>query len=165
MTKPGPVDLSLLTNENEGPRPGVDSEITWLLHRAAQRMRVATSEQSEKHGLHLREYIVRSALHKTAGLTQGELGKAVGLDKTTLTSELDRLEQRDLIVRTSHPRDRRIRIPQITETGEALRAEVAQACAQAEDAALSPFSDAEVCALRRMLFAIIGDHADPGSCL
>jgi len=41
-----------------GPRPSLDSEITWLLHRTAQRMRGATSEVAEKHGLALRDYIV-----------------------------------------------------------------------------------------------------------
>lgn len=66
-----------------GASPSVDSEITWLLHRAAQRVRGATGEQAEKHGLTLRDYIVLSALHKTPGLTQGDLGRSLGLDKTT----------------------------------------------------------------------------------
>src|SRR5690348_6562152 len=86
--------------------PSADSEITWLLHRAAQRMRSATGGQAERHGIQLRDYIVLSALDKTPNLTQGELGKALGLDKTTLMSQLDRLEQLGLVVRRSDPRDR-----------------------------------------------------------
>lgn len=145
--------------------PAVDSEITWLLHRAAQRMHGATGEQAEKHGLQLRDYIVLSALHKTAGLTQGELGKTLGLDKTTLMSQLDRLERRDLVVRRPDPRDRRVRIPEITEAGNVLRATVASACTGVETAALSSFSQAQVHTFRRMLFDIIGDSEDRGSCL
>src|SRR6202030_2066733 len=95
--------------------PAVDSEITWLLHRAAQRLRSATGEQTEKHGIQLRDYIVLSALDKTPHLTQVELAKALGLDKTTLMSQLDRLERTGLVVRHSDPRDRRTRIPEITE--------------------------------------------------
>ncbi len=102
--------------------PSADSEITWLLHRAAQRMHAATGEQAEKHGLQLRDYIVLSALDKTPNLAQGELGKALGLDKTTLMSQLDRLERMSLVVRRSDPRDRRARIPEITEAGNVLRA-------------------------------------------
>ena len=145
--------------------PTVDSEITWLLHRAAQRMRTATGEQAEKHGIQLRDHIVLSALHKTPNLTQVELGKTLGLDKTTLMSQLDRLERAELIHRQSDPRDRRTRIPQITAQGEAVRSSVADASEQVEKAALAGFSDDQVALFRRMLFEIIGETNDPGSCL
>lgn len=145
--------------------PSVDSEITWLLHRAAQRMRGATGGQAEQHGLQLRDYIVLSALHKTPNLTQGELGKTLGLDKTTLMSQLDRLERMGLVVRRPDPRDRRARIPEITEAGNALRGKVAGACTSVEAAALDSFSTDQVQVFRRMLFEIIGDSEDRGSCL
>jgi DNA-binding MarR family transcriptional regulator len=151
--------------EAAGPRPAIDSEITWLLHRAAQRMRAATGETAEKHGLTLRDYIVLSALDKTPGLTQGELGKTLGLDKTTLMSQLDRLEHRGLVERHSAPGDRRLRIPVITAAGETLRAKVADACAAAEAAVLHPFRPQQVQDLRRLLMTIIGDSSDRGSCL
>ncbi len=146
-------------------KPSADSEITWLLHRAAQRMRGATGEQAEKHGLQLRDYIVLSALGMTPNLTQGELGKALGLDKTTLMSQLDRLERMGLIVRRSDPRDRRARIPEITGAGSAIRAKVARACDRVEAAALNSFSQDQVQAFRRILSEIIGDSQDRGSCL
>jgi MarR family transcriptional regulator, organic hydroperoxide resistance regulator len=155
----------MLSPSTPGLGPSVDSEITWLLHRAAQHMRATTGEQAEKHGLQLRDYIVLSALDKTPDLTQGELGKALGLDKTTLMSQLDRLERRDLVVRRSDPRDRRTRIPVITEAGSALRAKVADACDAAEAAALTSFGHDQIQTLRHMLFEIIGDSEDPGSCL
>ena len=146
-------------------KPSADSEITWLLHRAAQRMRGATGEQAEKHGLQLRDYIVLSALGMTPNLTQGELGKALGLDKTTLMSQLDRLERMGLIVRRNDPRDRRARIPEITGAGNAIRAEVARACDRVEAAALNRFSQDQVQVFRRILSEIIGDSQDRGSCL
>jgi DNA-binding MarR family transcriptional regulator len=145
--------------------PSLDSEITWLLHRAAQRLHAVTGEQAEAHGLQLRDYIVLSALDKSEGLTQGELAKALGLDKTTLMSQLDRLERSGLVVRRQDPRDRRARIPEITATGAALREKVAEACGGAEAAALAAFSEDQVQDLRRMLVHIIGDTADRGSCL
>jgi len=128
-------------------------------------MRGATGEQADKHGIQLRDYIVLSALDKTPNLSQAELGKTLGLDRTTLMSQLDRLERTGLVVRRSDPRDRRIRIPEITEAGNALRAKVASACATAEAAALNSFSQDQVQTFRRMLFDIIGDSEDRGSCL
>ncbi len=153
------------TPEAAGPCPAVDSEITWLLHRAAQRLRGATGRVAEEHGLSLRDYIVLSALSKTPGLTQGELGRTLGLDKTTLMSQLDHLERRHLVVRHSAPHDRRLRIPAITGDGEALRATVADAGEAVEASVLSGFAADEVQAFRRMLFTIIGNTEDRGSCL
>ena len=147
------------------PRPSADSEITWLLHRAAQRMRGATGEQAEKHGVRLRDYIVLSALDKSPNLTQVELAKALGLDRTTLMSQLDGLERMGLVVRRSDPRDRRARIPEITEAGNVLRAKVASACDQVEQATLGNFRQDHVQILRRLLVDIIGDSEDRGSCL
>ena len=128
-------------------------------------MRSATGGQAEKHGIQLRDYIVLSALDKTPNLTQGELGKALGLDKTTLMSQLDRLERLGLVVRRSDPRDRRARIPEITDAGNALRVKVASACDSVETAVLKSFSQDQVQVFRRMLFEIIADSEDRGSCL
>src|SRR5215469_1931492 len=146
-------------------RPAIDSEITWLLHRAAQRMRSATSEQAAKHGIQLRDHIVLSALAIGVNLTQIELGKLLGLDKTTLMSQLDRLERMGLVTRRGDPRDRRRRIPEITKAGLDVRAKVAEAWTDVETAALSGFTEDQVQALRHMLFEIIGDSEDRGSCL
>ncbi len=145
--------------------PSVDSDITWLLHRAAQRMRGASGEQAEKHGIALRDYIVLSALDLTPNLTHVELGKALGLDKTTLMTQLDQLEHRGLVIRLSDPRDRRARIPDITKAGNALRARVAADCAQVQAAALDGVDPDQLKMFRRILFDIIGDSKDPGSCL
>ncbi len=117
------------------------------------------------HGLGLRDYIVLSALYMTPNLTQVELGKALGLDKTTLMSQLDRLERMGLVVRRSDPRDRRARIPEITGKGNALRAKVGSACASVEATVLDRFGQDQVQTFRRMLFEIIGDSEDRGSCL
>ena len=155
----------MITPSSTSLGPAVDSELTWLLHRAAQRLRTATGEQAEKHGIQLRDYIVLSALDKTPNLTQVELAKALGLDKTTLMSQLDRLERIGLVVRHSDPRDRRARIPEITEAGVTLRAKVASASSRVEAAALDGFRQDQVQLFRQMLLGIIGDSEDRGSCL
>lgn len=146
-------------------RPSVDSEITWLLHRAAQRMRAATDEQAEQHGIRLRDHIVLSAIARYPDLTQIELAKSLGLDKTTLMLQLDRMERMGLVVRHLDPRDRRRRIPECTDSGHTVRARVAEASAGVEEAALSDFSEDQVHLFKEMLFTIIGDSEDKGSCL
>lgn len=145
--------------------PGPDSELTWLLHRAAQRMRSVTGGAAQEHGLSLRQHMVLSALHRSPGMTQIELGRAVGMDKTTLTSELDRLERAGLVERSVDPRDRRARVLALTPHGNQLRSAVSTGAERAESEALSVFSADDTARLRRMLFELIGDRQDPGTCL
>jgi DNA-binding MarR family transcriptional regulator len=80
-------------------------------------------------------------------------------------SQLDRLERTGMVVRRSDPRDRRTRIPEITEAGNAVRATVASACDRVEAAVLDSFSQGQLRTFRRMLADIIGDSEDRGSCL
>jgi DNA-binding MarR family transcriptional regulator len=146
-----------------------DADLTWLLHRAAQRMHAAMDEQAERHGIQARDYIVLSALVVRADLTQLELARALGLDKTTLMFQLDGLEKKGLVVRRVDPRDRRSRIPEATGAGRATRAKVAAALSEVEAALLSGFASGEQRALRLMLCKLIGVGEEKedvkGSCL
>jgi DNA-binding MarR family transcriptional regulator len=139
--------------------------LTWLLHRAAQRLHTAVGVEAERHGLTLRDHIVLSALDKTHGLTQIELGQALGVDKTTLVAELDRLEKAGLVERTVDPRDRRARIPALTPAGDRLRAKIAVGAAAAEKAATQSVDPALLTPLRAALYSIINTTEDPGSCI
>ncbi|GLY30786.1 MarR family transcriptional regulator [Kineosporia sp. NBRC 101731] len=145
--------------------PGPDSELTWLLHRAAQRMHAVTGSEAARHGLTLRDHIVLSALHKTENLTQIELGQALGVDKTTLTAEIDRLVKAGYVTRLVDPRDRRARIPVITPEGDSIRAAVAQQAEDAETAAVQSLTPDQIALLREALYLIIGTTEDPGSCI
>ncbi|MGX5682604.1 MarR family winged helix-turn-helix transcriptional regulator [Schumannella luteola] len=147
--------------------PGPDSELTWLLHRAAQRLHTDVGAAAARHGATLRDHIVLSALDKTRGLTQIELGQALGVDKTTMVAELDRLERAGLIERTADPRDRRARIPALTDAGERLRATIAVDATAAETAAVASVDSRRLADLRDVLYAIITATTadDPGSCI
>ena len=104
------------------------ADLTWLLHRAAQHMRVGLDEAAREHGLTgARDWIVLSALPAGPRQTQLSLAQSLGLDKTTMTSLLDRMEARGLITRSVDRHDRRARIPELTGAGRKIQAEVTSA--------------------------------------
>lgn len=145
-----------------------DADLTWLLHRAAQRMRAALDDAARSHGLAgARDWLVLSALRTGSPATQLVLARAVGLDKTTLTSLLDRLEARGLITRVLGSNDRRIRIPSLTPAGRAVQRRVARARDEAEAAALCDFTPGERQLLRDLLARLAdGTGRKPsGSCI
>ena len=113
------------------------ADLTLLLHAAADRMVVDLDKAAIDLGLNdVRDWLVLAALDDGTQRTQLELSRMICVDKTTLISVLDRLEQQELIVRTVDPKDRRVRIPQITAAGKRAHSKFAAARDAAESHAL-----------------------------
>ena len=141
-------------------------DLTWLLHRAAQHMRVGLDEAASAHGLTgARDWIVLSALAAGPRQTQLALAQSLGLDKTTMTSLLDRMEARGLITRAIDSHDRRARIPELTDEGLRVQAEVTSARDRVEAGLLSGFTADEQAQLRGLLTRLTVAPADHGSCI
>lgn len=117
------------------------ADLTLLLHAAADRMVVDLDKAAIDLGLNdVRDWLVLAALSDGAQRTQLELSRMICIDKTTLISVLDRLEQQQLVVRTVDPKDRRVRIPQITAAGKRVHSTFATARDAAEAQALDGVS-------------------------
>ena len=148
---------------------GERDNLNWLLHRAAQRMGSAMERHALRAGIGIRGHLVLTALLDGHQQTQLALGNRLGLDKTTMTSTLDRMEQQELIVRRPDPSDRRVRIPELTEKGRQVQAAVRLELELVERAVLDGLSTEEEAVLRRVLLRLAvpeEDGAGPGgSCV
>jgi MarR family transcriptional regulator, organic hydroperoxide resistance regulator len=141
-------------------------DLTWLLHRAAQHMRVGLDEAAREHGLTgARDWIVLSALAAGPRQTQLSLAQSLGLDKTTMTSLLDRMEARGLITRSVDSHDRRARIPELTGRGRQIQAEVTRARDCVEAGLLGGFTADEQGQLRDLLTRLTVGPSAHGSCI
>jgi MarR family transcriptional regulator, organic hydroperoxide resistance regulator len=141
-------------------------DLTWLLHRAAQHMRAGLDEAARAHGLTgARDWIVLSALAADSGQTQLALAQSLGLDKTTMTSLLDRMESRGLVTRRTDSHDRRARIPELTGEGRRVQAEVTSARDCVEAGLLSGFTADEQAQLRGLLTRLTVAPSAHGSCI
>jgi DNA-binding MarR family transcriptional regulator len=134
------------------------SDLNWLLHRAAQRFGDVLDGVASEHGVSIRGQLVLAALLAEPARTQLALGVSLGLDKTTLTTTLDRLEQDGLVVRRPHPTDRRVRIPEITPRGHDVQRQVSEAMATVERELLRTLSDDQQATLREALSQLV--HAE-----
>jgi DNA-binding MarR family transcriptional regulator len=108
---------------------------------------------------------VLSAIAAGPPQTQLALAHALGLDKTTLTSLLDRLEARGFVTRSLDSHDRRARIPSLTPRGLEVQRQVARARDETEAAVLCEFTDHERQLLRDLLTRLSADAGGPGSCI
>jgi DNA-binding MarR family transcriptional regulator len=133
------------------------ADLMFLLHAAAERMTDDLDRAAVEMGLtDVRDWFVLAALDDGQQRTQLELSRMVCVDKTTLISVLDRLEQQKLVVRTVDPSDRRVRIPQITPAGRRAYAKFATARDAVEAKALDGVDPEQ----RAQLLELLGRIAD-----
>ena len=59
-------------------------------------------------------------IRENIGLSQSELGTAIGIDRSTMVAVIDRLESRGWVVRAPSPSDRRSYALELSPEGEAL---------------------------------------------
>jgi DNA-binding MarR family transcriptional regulator len=85
------------------------------------------------------------------GRTMSELGAAVGIRPTTLTSVLDRLERRGHISRGARPGDRRVVLIELTASGQATAGTIRKAIAALEARALATLPAAALAGFRDAL--------------
>jgi len=70
------------------------------------------------------QFGVLQVIAANPGLSQTELGNAIGIDRSTVVAVIDRLEGRDLVVRAPSPHDRRSYALRLSEHGAAVLAEL-----------------------------------------
>jgi DNA-binding MarR family transcriptional regulator len=134
------------------------ADLMILLYAAVNQMTIYLDRAAVEMGLtDARDWLVLAALADGGQRSQLELSRVVCVDKTTLVTVLDRLEQQELIVRTVDSSDRRVRIPQITDAGRRMFATFASARDAAEARALDGVSKAERDVLLRLLGQIATD--------
>lgn len=106
-----------------------------LLRRAQQFVTDLYDDEDEADMLTARQLAVLYAIDQNDGVTQTELVKQTGIDRSTLADMIDRLAKRELLIRKRTEEDQRANSVKITTTGRrALKA--AQPAMQKADAAM-----------------------------
>lgn len=134
-------------------------DLSLLVHRAAHSLRTVLDRACQEQGLtDGRDWLVLTVLSDGAPRTQLDLARLIGIDKTTLTALLDRLERLGMIVRRADPADRRARIPAATDLGRRTWQAVSVARDEVERSLLGDLPPEQLVALRRSLVRLAGAH-------
>lgn len=164
------MDLQTLQPTPAAGSHPFSNDLNWLLHRVAAGLGSAEDDAARQEGLGIRAYIVLATIAQSPPTTQLALGEQLGLDKTAVTSVLDRLEGAALILRRPAPGDRRVRYPEATEAGRAIAARIRVRVEQAEAVALTGLNEEERSQLALLLTRLargplVGSAQVGGSCI
>ena len=104
------------TKKTAGPLAGSPSH---LMHRTLQLALDVYSEEVGPEGLTQRQFAVLEVVSAKAGLTQTDLVRATGIDRSTLADLVARMEQKGLVERQRSTLDARAMAVRLTEAGSA----------------------------------------------
>ncbi|MDH6705652.1 DNA-binding MarR family transcriptional regulator [Kitasatospora sp. MAA19] len=102
-------------------------------------------------------YPVLSGLARTGPSSAADLGREIGLDRTTVTRRADRLERAGLLQRRPDPADGRATLLALTDEGRAVIAATRQRLAAGIEDALATWPQADAQAFARLLRRFLDD--------
>ena len=143
----------------------LDDSPSHLLHRVLQIALEIYSAELGDSALSQRQYAVLSALDGAEGLTQADLVKTTGIDRSTLADLVARMAAKGLLARERSVSDGRANLVQLTEEGRAALADAAPKVAAADAKILEllspPKRDSFLKLLRKLVHARDGEDAAP----
>lgn len=144
------------TTTEDGDEPfKLSHSVSHLLHRAAQ---LANDRFMQLVGdtVTLRQFEVLAAISEHPGLSQSELVRLTGVDRSTLADMLNRMERRGWITRTAAPLDARALSVRLAATGGAILKATAPHAIAANAAVLDLLPRTK----RRTFLGILGKLSD-----
>jgi DNA-binding MarR family transcriptional regulator len=123
----------------------------FLLSKAYQRGHALVKKRLQPFGLTNLQYLILETLWLQDGLTAGELGAILAIDKATLSGVLDRMTEGGWIEKKEDERDRRAVRVMLTDKSRSMKEALRQERQAANDELLSCFSVEEKVLLRRLL--------------
>jgi DNA-binding MarR family transcriptional regulator len=106
-------------------------------------------------GLTTRTWAAMNALDHEGDVTQQQLGRAIGMDPSSMVSTIDELESQGWVERRRHPTDRRAYALHITDAGRATLTNARRLARGAQNELLAPLDDAERAQLHDMLMRLV----------
>lgn len=124
------------------------------IHRASRQIGISLARRMGALGLPAQEAHVLSYLRSYAPCPISELHRVLGLKRSTLTSMLDRLEERAIVRREPCTRDRRSFQLHLTDAGRSLADRVQEPLEELDGSILAEVSAGDVRGFERVLAAI-----------
>jgi DNA-binding MarR family transcriptional regulator len=140
--------------------PVLTQSLSVQLNRAAQKSRDLFNRSLQPLNLTSKGFAVLSVLQEGIMCSQMDLGKCLGIDRTTMVSVIDELEQHHFVERTRHPTDRRQHVIILTPRGKEVYQRAQQAAERFEEAYLAPLTAQQRQQLIMLLQLLVDDEQD-----
>ncbi|NLH49656.1 MAG: MarR family transcriptional regulator [Myxococcales bacterium] len=105
---------------------------------------------------------VLMALWLEEGLKTNELGRRSGLEPSTMTGLLDRMERDGFLIRRADPEDRRAQLIELTDLGRGIRREVTEVVTKTIARMFAGIPETDLAHLKETLRAVLANQPAKG---
>lgn len=124
--------------------------------RRLQQIAVAVFlQETEGHAITPVQYAALQTVADQPGIDQRTLAGAIAFDTSTIASVVDRLEARGLLLRSTSPDDKRVRLLTLTAAGDSVLAAVAPGMLRAQERMLAPLPKPQRAEFLHMLRTLV----------
>jgi MarR family transcriptional regulator, lower aerobic nicotinate degradation pathway regulator len=131
--------------------PSMRDRVPFLLYRASQISHSLANEMLAEMELSARQVGILTMVTELEPMTQKSLADALRIDRTTMVTLLDDLEDKGYVARQRHPRDRRAFLVQPTDSGRAAKVAAVGILDEQQRRFLAPLTPAERAQLSALL--------------
>lgn len=135
--------------------PELTGRLGYLLKHAQLRLAELTTAALAPHGINGRELAVLLVLAEGEPASQQQAAGRLGVDRTSMVALLDTLEEKGLVERRPHARDRRRNVVELTSAGRGTVRAAKRAGEEAEQRFLAPLSQPQAARLKEALRAVL----------
>ncbi|MEJ0064790.1 MAG: MarR family winged helix-turn-helix transcriptional regulator [Caulobacteraceae bacterium] len=122
-----------MAKKQKSPDGGLSQSVTHLLHRVLQLALDYHAEASGPAGLTQRQYTVLAAAGAADGVSQSDLVRATGIDRSTLADLVARMIAKGLLERERSATDARANTVRVSEAGKLALAEGGKPAARSDE--------------------------------
>jgi DNA-binding MarR family transcriptional regulator len=145
------------------PPVGQPARLGYLLKQAHLQFTEQARQALAPLDIGPREWAALICLDDERGLSQGEVARLLGVDRTTMVALVDGLQRKGLVAREPHPADRRKNRVALTGAGRHVLARGAELADETERRFLAVLSPAGAEQLKAALQTVIAPGPDPRS--
>ncbi|MEV5371815.1 MarR family winged helix-turn-helix transcriptional regulator [Streptomyces albogriseolus] len=136
------------------PSAASDGPMSYAIFQLARAHRARAAAMLREMALHPGQELLLMQLFDRDGQTQSELLESVGLDHSTVSKSLRRMQDAGLLVREPAERDRRVMVVHLTDKGRALREPIAAMWRALEETSARDLSAQQAESFVRTAYAI-----------
>ncbi|MEU0135702.1 MarR family winged helix-turn-helix transcriptional regulator [Streptomyces sp. NPDC006296] len=128
----------------EPPHTARDGRLSYAVFQLARAHRGHAAAMLRALNLHPGQELLLMQLFDRDGQTQAELLERVGLDHSTVSKSLRRMQEAGLLTREPAPHDRRAMVVHLTDAGRALREPIAGMWRALEEISVRDLTPAQI---------------------
>jgi DNA-binding MarR family transcriptional regulator len=155
-----------MAKKQKSPDGGLSHSVTHLLHRVLQLALDYHAEASGPSGLTQRQYTVLAAAGAADGVSQSDLVRATGIDRSTLADLVARMISKGLLERERSATDARANTVRLSEAGRLALSEGGKPAAHSDERLLGLLPPKKRESFLKTLSALAsaadGEDAGPG---